>query len=127
MGRRSDVKLFGQDYPTPDGTCIRDYVHVSDPADAHVAALTWLSDGKSSEAFNLGNGRGFSVAEVVEAAEKVTGRAIPVEICARRPGDPPVLVSDSTKASRLLGWAPRFPDLDDQIQHASTWFAKHSS
>jgi UDP-arabinose 4-epimerase len=127
MGRRPDVKLFGQDYPTPDGTCIRDYVHVSDLADAHVAALAWLSDGKPSEAFNLGNGRGFSVAEVVKAAEKVTGRSVPAEMCARRPGDPPVLVSDSAKARRHLDWVPQFSDLEDQIRHAWAWFAKHSS
>jgi UDP-arabinose 4-epimerase len=127
MGQRPDVKLFGQDYPTPDGTCIRDYVHVSDLADAHVAALAWLSDGKPSEAFNLGNGRGFSVAEVVKAVEKVTGRSVPAEMCARRPGDPPVLVSDSAKARRLLDWVPQFSDLEDQIRHAWAWFAKHSS
>jgi UDP-arabinose 4-epimerase len=127
MGQRPDVKVFGQDYPTPDGTCIRDYVHVSDLADAHVAALAWLSDGKPSEAFNLGNGRGFSVAEVVKAVEKVTGRSVPAEMCARRPGDPPVLVSDSAKARRLLDWVPQFSDLEDQIRHAWAWFAKHSS
>ena len=127
MGRRPRVKLFGQDYPTPDGTCIRDYVHVSDLADAHVAALAWLSDGKPSEAFNLGNGRGFSVREVVKAAEKVTGRPVPAEVNARRPGDPRVLVSDSAKARRLLEWTPKFPDLEDQIRHAWTWLAKHSS
>jgi UDP-arabinose 4-epimerase len=127
MGRRSDVKLFGQDYPTPDGTCIRDYVHVSDLADAHVAAVAWLSDGKPSGAFNLGNGRGFSVAEVVKAAEKVTDRPVRAVRRARRPGDPPVLVSDSAKARRLLNWAPKFPDLEDQIRHAWAWFAKCSS
>jgi UDP-glucose 4-epimerase len=127
MGRRSDVKLFGQDYPTPDGTCIRDYVHVSDLADAHVAAVAWLSDGKPSGAFNLGNARGFSVAEVVKAAEKVTDRPVRAEMRARRPGDPPVLVSDSAKARRLLDWAPKFPDLEDQIRHAWAWFAKCSS
>jgi UDP-arabinose 4-epimerase len=125
MGRRPSIKVFGSDYPTPDGTCIRDYVHVSDLADAHVAALAWLSDGKPSEAFNLGNGRGFSVREVVKAAEKVTGRPVPAEVNARRPGDPPVLVSDSAKARRLLDWTPKFPDLEDQIRHAWTWLAKH--
>jgi UDP-arabinose 4-epimerase len=124
MGRRPQVKLFGNDYPTPDGTCVRDYVHVSDLAEAHVAAIEWLAAGKPSEAFNLGNGRGFSVAEVVKAAEKVTGRPVPAEMCARRPGDPPVLVSDSGKAHRRLGWTPKFPDLDDQIRHAWAWFGK---
>jgi UDP-arabinose 4-epimerase len=126
MGRRPQVKLFGNDYPTPDGTCIRDYVHVADLADAHVAAIEWLAAGKPSEAFNLGNGRGFSVAQVVNVAEKVTSRKVPAEMCARRPGDPPVLVSDSGKATRLLGWTPRFPDLEDQIRHAWTWFEKHA-
>jgi UDP-arabinose 4-epimerase len=127
MGQRPDVKLFGQDYPTSDGTCVRDYVHVSDLADAHVAALAWLADGKPSEAFNLGNGRGFSVSEVIKTAEKVTERSVPVEVCARRPGDPPTLISDSAKARRLLGWAPKFPGLEDQIRHAWMWFAKQSS
>jgi hypothetical protein len=93
----------------------------------HVAALAWLSDGKPSEAFNLGNGRGFSVKEVIKTAEKVAGRPVPVEVCARRPGDPPILISDSAKARRLLGWTPKFPGLEDQIRHAWTWFAKHAS
>jgi UDP-arabinose 4-epimerase len=126
MGRRPRVKLFGNDYPTPDGTCIRDYVHVADLADAHVAAIEWLAAGKPSEAFNLGNGRGFSVAQVVSVAEKVTSRKVPAEMCARRPGDPPILVSDSGKARRLLEWTPRFPDLEDQIRHAWTWLEKHA-
>jgi UDP-glucose 4-epimerase len=122
MGRTSSIKIFGQDYPTPDGTCIRDYVHVSDLADAHVTAIDWLTAGKPGDSFNLGNGRGFSVAEVVKTSEKVTGRSVPTEMCGRRLGDPPVLVSDSSKARELLGWTPNHPDLDQQIAHAWTWF-----
>jgi UDP-arabinose 4-epimerase len=122
MGRKPSIKIFGHDYPTPDGTCIRDYVHVSDLADAHVAAIDWLSAGEPSDSFNLGNGRGFSVAEVVKACEEVTGRTVPTDMCDRRPGDPAILVSDSRKARRSLGWVPRFPELDKQITHAWTWF-----
>ena len=122
MGRTPSIKVFGQDYPTPDGTCIRDYVHVSDLADTHVAAIDWLAADKPSDSFNLGNGRGFSVSEVVKTSEKVTGLPVKTEMCARRPGDPPVLVSDSSKARELLGWTPKFPELDRQIMHAWTWF-----
>jgi UDP-arabinose 4-epimerase len=122
MGRQPSVKIFGDDYPTPDGTCIRDYVHVSDLADAHVAAIEWLATGHPSDSFNLGNGHGFSVAEVVATSEKVTGRPVKTERCARRPGDPPILVSDSSKARRALGWTPKFAALDTQILHAWTWF-----
>jgi UDP-arabinose 4-epimerase len=121
MGREPSIKIFGDDYPTPDGTCVRDYVHVSDLADAHVAAIKWLAAGNPSEAFNLGNGRGFSVAEVVAASERVTGLTVQAEMCPRRPGDPPILVSDSAKARALLGWTPKFPELDAQIAHAWTW------
>jgi UDP-arabinose 4-epimerase len=122
MGREPSIKIFGNDYPTPDGTCVRDYVHVSDLADAHVAALNWLGAGKPSESFNLGNGLGFSVAEVVKSAKEVTKLSVRTEMSPRRPGDPPVLVSDSSKARELLGWIPNFPVLDQQILHAWTWF-----
>jgi UDP-glucose 4-epimerase len=122
MGREPAIKIFGNDYPTPDGTCIRDYVHVSDLADAHVAAVKWLAAGGASHSFNLGVGRGFSVAEVVKTSERVTGRSIPTEMCERRAGDPPALVSDSTKASERLGWIPKFPELGQQIEHAWAWF-----
>jgi UDP-arabinose 4-epimerase len=121
MGRERSIKIFGNDYPTPDGTCIRDYVHVSDLADAHVAAIEWLAAGHASDSFNLGVGRGFSVAEVVTTSEKVTGLSVRTEMCPRRPGDPPVLVSDSGKARAMLGWTPKFPDIDAQILHAWTW------
>jgi UDP-arabinose 4-epimerase len=123
MGRLPSVKIFGHDYPTPDGTCIRDYVHVSDLADAHVAAIEWLAAGNLSDSFNLGNGRGFSVAEVVKTSEEITGQPVKIEICARRPGDPPILISDSSKARQVLGWAPKFAPLDQQIMHAWTWFS----
>lgn len=122
MGQRDAVKIFGSDYPTDDGTCVRDYVHVSDLANAHVAAAEWLAAGKPSEVFNLGNGRGYSVAEVIKASERITEKKIKTKICPRRYGDPPVLISDSTKAERLLGWKRHFPSIDDQIKHAWTWF-----
>ena len=122
MGRRPLVEVFGNDYPTPDGTCIRDYVHVSDLAQAHVASLEWLAADKPSLVLNLGSGRGFSVAEVIKTVEKVTSRQVPVKVGARRPGDPAVLVSDSRKASNLLGWAPKFPKIEEQIVHAWRWF-----
>ena len=122
MGRQTSIKIFGNDYPTADGTCIRDYVHVSDLADAHVAAVEWLAAGNSSETFNLGNGQGVSVAEVVKAVERITGKEIVVDNRARRPGDPPILISDSAKAMRILGWKPQFPDVDHQVAHAWKWF-----
>jgi UDP-glucose 4-epimerase len=123
LGRQPSIKVFGSDYPTPDGTCVRDYVHVSDLADAHVAALEWLAAGSGSSSFNLGNGRGFSVAEVIHTSEEVTGLAIKTELSPRRSGDPAVLLSDSTKAQNLLKWQPRFPDLRQQIDHAWNGFA----
>jgi UDP-arabinose 4-epimerase len=122
IGRQPSIKIFGSDYPTPDGTCVRDYVHVSDLADAHVAALDWLAAAKASSSFNLGNGRGFSVGEVVRTTEQVTGLTIRTEPAPRRSGDPPVLISDSSKARKLLGWKPKFPDLRQQIDHAWKWF-----
>jgi len=122
MGRRPSVKIFGNDYPTPDGTCIRDYVHVSDLADAHVGALEWLVSKNESNSFNLGNGAGFSVTEVIKASEEVTERPIKAELCSRRPGDPPILTSDTTKARQMLKWKPIYPDLKQQIRHAWNWF-----
>lgn len=122
MGQRQSVQIFGDDYPTSDGTCIRDYVHVSDLADAHVAAIDWLRAGNKSASFNLGNGQGFSVAEVVKMSEQITKLRIQTDSCPRRPGDPPVLISDSTKAKKMLGWRPKFPGLHQQIVHAWRWF-----
>src|SRR5690606_17163204 len=106
---------------TPDGTCIRDYIHVTDLADAHLLALKWLGQATGVHAFNLGNGAGFSVREVIEAAGRVTGRTIPVRTEAPRPGDPAVLVADSRRAMSVLGWQPRLGELDIQIEHAWKW------
>jgi UDP-glucose-4-epimerase GalE len=121
MGRYPSVQIFGTDYPTSDGSCIRDYVHVSDLADAHVAALDWLLGGKPSSSFNLGTGRGFSVREVIRTTEEIIGRPITTEICPRRAGDPPILISDASRARDQLGWKPRFPALAQQIEHAWKW------
>jgi len=117
-GRLEKLKVFGDDYPTPDGTCIRDYIHVSDLADAHVAALRHLLGGGGSLGLNLANGNGFSVREVVECVERVTGRAVPVEVAGRRAGDPPSLVGDASRARRMLGWKPRLTSLDDIVRSA---------
>lgn len=118
------VTVFGTDYDTPDGTCIRDYIHVTDLADAHVRALTYLMEGNGSSAFNLGNGRGYSVKEVIEAAGRVTGTEVPVEEGARRPGDPPSLVGSSVKAREVLGWTPAYAGIDTIIEHAWRWHQK---
>ncbi len=127
LGRRASIRIFGEDYPTPDGTCIRDYIHVSDLADAHLLALAALASERGPKApliYNLGNGQGFSVRDVVEAARRVTGHPIPVEIHPRRPGDPAVLVAGSAKAMRELGWKPRYTSLDNIIRTAWIWHQK---
>ncbi|PVM89939.1 UDP-glucose 4-epimerase GalE [Caulobacter radicis] len=121
-GERDKFTLYGSDYDTRDGTCIRDYVHVLDLADAHVSALKWLLDGKHSTAFNLGTGEGTSVRELVAAIERRSNRHFPLETVTRRDGDAPILVADSDKARALLGWTPRY-GLDDIIQHAWAWHA----
>lgn len=121
LGVRETISVFGTDYPTPDGTCIRDYIHVSDLADAHVLGLEYLLKGGTTEVFNLGNGNGFSVREVIEAARAVTGREIAVVECDRRPGDPPMLVGSSEKARRILGWQPQYTDMQEIITHAWRW------
>ena len=123
LGRRKSIRVYGEDYPTPDGTCIRDYIHVSDLADAHLLALEAL-EKNDRLIFNLGNGRGFSVREVIESARRVTGHPIPVESHPRRPGDPAVLVASSEKAIRELGWKPRYTQLDDIIRTAWLWHQK---
>ncbi len=123
-GRRENIQIFGTDYPTPDGTCIRDYIHVMDLADAHIKALEYLQSGGESEVFNLGNGQGFSVREVIETARKVTGRKIEVEGVDRRPGDPPVLVGSSDKAREILDWNPQYHDLSLIIETAWKWHQK---
>jgi len=124
LGQRADIKIFGDDYNTPDGTCIRDYIHVSDLADAHVLALDALSDHDVLE-FNVGIGNGFSVKEVIETIRKVTGHPIPAEVVARRPGDPDILVADSTKIRKQLGWTPKFTDLQTVVTSAWEWHRKN--
>jgi len=124
LGRQQSVSIFGYDHPTPDGTCIRDYIHVSDLADAHVLGLRYLEEGGATAAFNLGNGNGFSVNEVIEAARRVTGCEIPADVAPARPGDPPALVGSADHARRALGWQPRYPDIEDIIAHAWAWHRK---
>ena len=123
LGRRRAIKIFGDDYATADGTCIRDYIHVSDLADAHLLALNALQ-GQDRLIYNLGNGQGFSVREVIEAARRVTGHAIPAELHPRRPGDPAVLVASSEKAIAELGWKPRYTQLDEILRTAWEWHQK---
>lgn len=123
-GRRSDISVFGRDYDTPDGTCIRDYIHVSDLCEAHWLALQSLAHGAGSQRFNLGNGAGFSVQEVIDAAKRVTGRPIVVQYVPRRKGDPARLVADATQAHNRLGWRPRFAELETMVQHAWAWEMK---
>lgn len=120
LGRRPNIKIFGKDYPTPDGTCIRDYVHVGDLADAHILAFEALGT-RSRLIYNLGNGKGFSVREVVESARRVTGQPIPIVEEPRRPGDPAVLVASSQKIIEELGWKPRYSALDDIVRSAWVW------
>jgi UDP-glucose 4-epimerase len=124
LGQREAISVFGTDYPTPDGTCIRDYIHVLDLAKAHVLGLEYLLAGGESETFNLGNGNGFSVKETIEAAKQVTGQTISVKYCDRRPGDPPILVGSSAKARKILGWQPQYSDLKQIIAHAWQWHQK---
>jgi UDP-glucose 4-epimerase len=120
IGRREKIFIFGEDYDTPDGTCIRDYIHVADLADAHILALQAL-EHTDKMIYNLGNGSGFSVKQVVESARRVTGHAIPIETKDRRPGDPARLVASSEEAKKHLGWTPKHPELDDIIASAWAW------
>ena len=124
LGNRKYLEIFGTDYETSDGTCIRDYIHVSDLADAHVLALFYLRDGGQSAAFNLGNGNGFSVKDVITAAKKQTGRDIPCLETKRRPGDPPVLIGSSEKIRNTLNWEPKYNKLDTIISTAWQWHNK---
>jgi UDP-glucose 4-epimerase len=120
IGRRKSIKVFGQDYPTPDGTCIRDYIHVQDLARAHLLALEGLKD-RDKLIYNIGNGVGFSVREVIGSARRVTGHPIPVEECPRRSGDPAVLIASAEKIGQELGWTPEYSKLDDIIESAWKW------
>jgi UDP-glucose 4-epimerase len=127
LGRRKSIRIYGDDYSTPDGTCIRDYIHVSDLADAHLLALKALETDAAAKTrliYNLGNGHGFSVREVIESARRVTGHSIPAELHPRRPGDPAVLVASSDKAIKELGWKPHYTQLDDIVRTAWIWHQK---
>jgi UDP-glucose 4-epimerase len=124
MGKRESISIFGTDYDTPDGTCIRDYIHVTDLAQAHILGLEYLLKGGNTQVFNLGNGQGFSIREVIEAARTVTGRPIPVTLADRRPGDPPTLVGSGEKAKRVLGWNPQYAELKTILKHAWQWHQK---
>lgn len=123
-GKRPDIKVFGTDYPTRDGSCIRDYIHVEDLAKAHILALQYLQNGGASERFNLGNERGTSVLEVIEAVKKVTGKDFKVTLSDRRPGDPATLVGSSGKVKAVLGWEPQYAEIETIVEHAWKWQEK---
>ena len=123
-GMRGKIVIFGNDYDTEDGTCIRDYIHVSDLADAHIRAYEYLQSTGQSDSFNLGNGSGYSVKDVLDISREISGHNIKAKEVARRAGDPAILISDSQKASQILGWKPQYPDLKIIIQTAWEW---HSS
>ena len=123
LGQREQFSIFGDDYPTPDGTCIRDYIHVIDLAQAHILALRALDSG--SRTYNLGNGRGFSIQELIDVAREITGHPIPTRVVARRPGDPAILIASSEKIRRELGWQPQYPDLRAILESAWKWHVAH--
>ncbi|MEP7037307.1 MAG: UDP-glucose 4-epimerase GalE, partial [Acidobacteriota bacterium] len=125
QGKLPFISIFGDDYPTPDGTAIRDYIHISDLSQAHLLALEHLRQNKISEFINLGNGQGFSVKEVIETARKLTGKNIEAKIAPRRAGDPSRLVADAKKARKVLGWNPQFPDIESIIESAWAWQSAH--
>jgi UDP-glucose 4-epimerase len=124
LGKRDRMDVFGTDYPTPDGTCVRDYIHVSDLVAAHAAALKHLRAGKPSQTFNCGYGHGYSVLEVLEAVKRVAGRDLPVTTAGRRAGDPASIVADCTRIRQTLGWVPKYDDLDTIVAHALAWERK---
>jgi UDP-arabinose 4-epimerase len=124
LGTRGPIQIFGTDYPTPDGTNIRDYIHVLDLADAHIRALDTLNSGGESQALNLGIGRGYSVREVIQSVARVSGRDVPFEEGPRRPGDPPELVADATRAREVLGWSPKFTEFDAIVKTAWDWHSR---
>jgi UDP-glucose 4-epimerase len=125
LGRRKSVTVFGDDWDTPDGTCVRDYIHVVDLAEAHLAALAYLGAGGESGAFNLGTGRGHSVREVIDVVKKVTGRDVPVVMGARRAGDPPVLVAAADRAAKAFAWKARRSSLEEIVRDAWGWHSRH--
>ena len=124
LGHRESISIFGTDYDTNDGTCVRDYIHVADLAQAHILALKYLLEDGKTDVFNLGNGNGFSVKEVIETARKVTGKEIKALECDRRPGDPPTLLGSAKKARNILGWNPQYSNLEDILSHAWQWHQK---
>lgn len=124
-GKRECIMIFGEDYPTADGTCVRDYIHVADLADAHLRALDYLRKGGNSNIFNLGNGKGFSVKEMIAAAEAATGKSICVKLGERRSGDPAQLIASSKKAQEILGWKPEYQDIEGIVRTAWNWHKKH--
>ena len=124
LGKRESISIFGTEYPTDDGTCVRDYIHVSDLADAHVLGLEYLLKGGDSTFFNLGNGNGFSVKEVIQTARQITGKEIKAVECDRRPGDPPALIGSGEKARKILGWHPQYTSIKDIMTHAWEWHQK---
>jgi UDP-glucose-4-epimerase GalE len=125
LGKRASISVFGGDWPTRDGTCVRDYIHVDDLADAHLRALAELQDGRESLACNLGTGQGYTVKELIELARRITGHAIPAEVVARRPGDPAVLVAGGNDAETLLGWVPRRSELEQVLRDAWAFHRAH--
>ena len=125
LGLRDEIVVFGDDYPTKDGTCIRDYIHIDDLAQAHLRALERLLQGKGSEGYNIGNGNGYSVKEVIEVARRISGKSIPDHIGERREGDAAVLISSSEKAVKELGWKPRYADLESIVETAWNWHRKN--
>lgn len=125
LGQRESITIFGEDYPTSDGTCVRDYIHIEDLGQAHLLALDHLAGGGQSEKINLGNGKGYTIREVIEVAREVTGHAIPTTVGGRRPGDPSTLVASSDKARKVLGWAPKYPQLKDIVESAWQWHTNH--
>jgi UDP-arabinose 4-epimerase len=127
LGRRPFLEIYGSDYATPDGTAIRDYIHVQDLADAHVRAISYLREGGDSTALNLGTGHGHSVREVVDAAERISGRPVPRRMVGRRAGDPPALVADPRRARTVLGWEPKISDLDSILATAWAWHAPRNA
>ena len=124
-GKRPEISIFGDDYDTKDGTCIRDYIHVTDLAQAHILAMEYLAKGGDNAIFNLGNGVGFTVNEVIETARRVTGHPIPAKVCPRRAGDPAQLIASSQKARDILGWKPQYDDLETIISSAWNWHKNH--
>ena len=125
LGVNADIKIFGTDYPTKDGTCIRDYIHVADLADAHIKALDYLRDNNASNSFNLGNGVGHSVREIIDAVKRISGKDFRIVEAERREGDPPVLISSYKKAVEILGWKPRYADIDTIVETAYRWHSRN--